>query len=263
MTGKNSLEEFAQKNRKFRYRQRSTIRRSNKGGFPMKHSTARYLILFLSFAFGVFLLAPVTGSQGEEGFYPALPGRFFLADANGNQVPDHLGFTVLVKGNYAEKKFWLCGELQALVGDNWQTLAYTAQEFDWAGAPVEASIYFYGGEIRRLQQDGPFRLLLQLKGVDVDRQEFAGFTPSYQHEAFEKSDLVLTGGEAKKTSEVLKMVEDWAKSSRVTLGPLEEATFTFDRWRLDFQGTRREPARRVWVEPTGEISCATRVRARG
>ncbi len=237
----------------------------------MKHSTARYLVLFLSLFFlslvfflvpGVFFLAPVTGSQGEEGFYPALPGRFFLADANENQVPDHLGFTVLVKGNYAGEKFWLCGELQALVGDDWQTLAYTAQEFDWAGAPVEASIYFYGGEIRRLQQDGPFRLLLQLKGVNVDRQEFAGFTPSYRYDAFEKADLVLTGGGVQKTSEVLQMVEDWAKVNRVTLGPLEEVTFTFDRWRLDYKGTRKESARRFWVEPTGKISCATRVRAR-
>ncbi len=237
----------------------------------MKHSTARYLVLFLSLFFlslvfflvpGVFFLAPVTGSQGEEGFYPALPGRFFLADANENQVPDHLGFTVLVKGNYAGEKFWLCGELQALVGDDWQTLAYTAQEFDWAGAPVEASIYFYGGEIRRLQQDGPFRLLLQLKGVNVDRQEFAGFTPSYRYDAFEKADLVLTGGGVQKTSEVLQMVEDWAKVNRVTLGPLEEVTYTFDRWRLDSKGTRKEPARRFWVEPTGKISCATRVRAR-
>ena len=237
----------------------------------MKHSTARYLVLFLSLFFlslvfflvpGVFFLAPVTGSQGEEGFYPALPGRFFLADANENQVPDHLGFTVLVKGNYAGEKFWLCGELQALVGDDWQTLAYTAQEFDWAGAPVEASIYFYGGQIRRLQQDGPFRLLLQLKGVNVDRQEFAGFTPSYRYDAFEKADLVLTGGGVQKTSEVLQMVEDWAKVNRVTLGPLEEVTYTFDRWRLDYKGTRKEPARRFWVEPTGKISCATRVRAR-
>ena len=237
----------------------------------MKHSTARYLVLFLSLFFlflvfflapGVFFLAPVTGSQGEEGFYPALPGRFFLADANGNQVPDHLGFTVLVKGNYTGEKFWLCGELQALVGDDWQTLAYTAQEFDWAGAPVEASIYFYGGEIRRLQQDGPFRLLLQLKGVNVDRQEFAGFTPSYRHDVFERADLVLTGEGVQKTSEVLKLVEDWAKVNRVTLGPLEEVTFTFDRWRLDYKGTRKESARRFWVEPTGKISCATRVRAR-
>ncbi len=229
----------------------------------MKKSSARYLILFFPIVLGVFLLAPVTGSQGEEGFYPALPGRFFLVDANDNQLPDHLGFTVLVKGNYAGEKFWLCGELQALVGDEWQTLAYTAQEFDWAGTPVEASIYFYGGEIRRLQQDGPFRLLLQLKGVDVNRQEFAGFTPSYRHDLFEKADLVLTGGGTQKTSEVLKLVEDWAKRSRLTLGALEEITFTFDRWRLDFKGTRKEPPRRVWVDPTGEISCAARVRARG
>ena len=235
----------------------------------MKHSTARYLVLFLSLFFlslllslvpGGFFLAPVTGSEGEEGFYPALPGRFFLADANGNQVPDHLGFTVLVKGNYTGE-VWLW-ELQALVGDDWQTLAYTAQEFDWAGAPVEASIYFYGGEIRRLQQDGPFRLLLQLKGVNVDRQEFAGFTPSYRHDVFERADLVLTGEGVQKTSEVLKLVEDWAKVNRVTLGPLEEVTFTFDRWRLDYKGTRKESARRFWVEPTGKISCATRVRAR-
>ena len=229
----------------------------------MKKSSARYLVLFFPIVLGVFLLAPVTGSQGEEGFYPALPGRFFLVDANDNQHPDHLGFTVLVKGNYAGRSSGFAGVAGA-GGDEWrQTLAYTAQEFDWAGTPVEASIYFYGGEIRRLQQDGPFRLLLQLKGVDVNRQEFAGFTPSYRHDLFEKADLVLTGGGTQKTSEVLKLVEDWAKRSRLTLGALEEITFTFDRWRLDFKGTRKEPPRRVWVDPTGEISCAARVRARG
>lgn len=229
----------------------------------MKNRSTRYLILCLPFVFGLILLGPVTGSQGEEGFYPALPGRFFLEDANGNQVPDHLGFTVSVKGNYAGEKFWLCGELQALVGENWQTLAYTAQEFDWAGTPVEANIYFYGGEIRRLQQDGPFRLSIQLKGIGVDRQEFAGFSPSYQYDVFERSDLVLTANGVNKTSEVRKAVENWAKVNQVTLGALEEITFTFDRWRLDYKGTRREPSRRVWVEPTGEISCVVRVRARG
>ncbi len=221
---------------------------------------ARYLILFFPVVLGILFLHPVTGSPEDGGIYMALPGRFFLVDADENRIPDHLGFSVWVNGEYAGDKFWLCGELQAMVGRKWQTVAYTAKEFSWPGEPVEAVIYFYGGEIKRLKQNGPFRLQLQLKGVNVEQQEFAGFSPSYQYRSFERSDLVLTGGKAVRTSEVVAGVEQWAKRNGMVLGDLEEITFSFDRWRLDFAGTRREPPRRVWVESGGEISWVEKIR---
>jgi|SRR5690554_173417 len=225
-----------------------------------KKKSARYLILFLPVILGVFILHPVTGSPEDEEIYLALPGRFFLEDVDQNQIPDHLGFSVLVNGEYAGKTFWLCGELQALVGRKWQTVAYTTKEFPWPGGPMEAAIYFYGGEIRRLKQEGPFRLQLQLKGVNVERQEFAGFSPSYHYRSFEHSDVVLTGGKTVKTSEVVAKVGNWAERNGLVLGEMTEIAFTFDRWRLDFEGTRREPPCRVWVEPGGEISWVEKIR---
>ena len=137
----------------------------------MKKSSARYLSFIFPYCSRCFSAGPGNRLPGGRRVLPGFTRPVFLVDANDNQLPDHLGFTVLVKGNYAGEKFWLCGELQALVGDEWQTLAYTAQEFDWAGTPVEASIYFYGGEIRRLQQDGPFRLFAAVEG---GRREQAG-----------------------------------------------------------------------------------------
>lgn len=212
------------------------------------------LILFIQILLVFTLHLAADAQEPPDRLKLQLPGRFYLVDQDHNLLPDHLAFSVWVDGKLTSEHFWLCGELQALIDNNWQTVAFTGRSYRWSNQPMEATIHFYGGELKRLQVNGPFRLILKLKSVGFNNEVIAGFSPSYQYQEFEASDLVWSEGELRKTSEVLKNVLNWAEKKGMILGRLEERTYTFDRWRLDFKGESPNPPRRVWVDPQGNIS---------
>lgn len=182
-------------------------------------------------------------------------GNFQLVDADGNSIPDHLSYSVRSE-NYSEGMVWVCGELQAMINGQWQAIDYTARGFNGFTQGEELTLYFYGGEIKRLRINGPFRILVQIKGVDLNLFGSGDFSPAYYYGEFEASDVVLYNGQSRLTSEVLNTVQQWALQSGLEIGPLEMATFNFDRWRFDFREKFEVPARRVWVSPTGEINWA-------
>lgn len=219
--------------------------------------------IFFRFLLSALLLQPMLicfNQRIAKGEAPAgsidlkLPGQFFLVDQDQDLIPDHLGFSVQVDGEITGSRLWLSGELQTLVENNWRTIAYSGCSYLWNNKPLEATLYFYGGELKRLKANGPFRLVLQARGVGLQTEVIAGFSPPYQGADFGDSDLVWCEGTLRKTSEVLQQVLDWASGQGMSLGRLEEEAFTFDRWRLDFGGSDQEPARRVWIDPRGEIS---------
>jgi|GEM_PF-1015390 len=222
-----------------------------------KHPIRFFLFVLLIQVLLVFSLNVM--ARSEE--IPEASGYFSLQDIDGNSIPDHLLYSVQVDPQVTKEGFWLCGELQAVIDGEWQTIAYSGRQF--CGTDVfrqnsphtvgDSSLSFYGGEIRRLKVNGPFRLLVKVKGVGFEEQRMLGFSPSYQYTDFEASDLVWTQGEIKRISEVVKFVAKWAKTQGIPLGDLEEVTYNFDRWRLDYQGLSAVHAKRVWVEPGGEI----------
>lgn len=180
-------------------------------------------------------------------------GRFDLVDADGNGIPDHLGYFLRLPEGPSPDLFWVCGELQVLVGNQWRTIDYTARSFGRESGG-EAALYFYGGELRRLQVNGPFRLLVELRGVNFNSSGVGGYSPAYRYDQFEAADVVLTNQGPFSTAQIQKVVKAWAEQEGIALGPLATVTFAFDRWRLDFDGAGGGPGKRIWYAPTGEIN---------
>ncbi|HEY8345383.1 MAG TPA: hypothetical protein VIL66_09380 [Bacillota bacterium] len=226
-----------------------------------KHPIRFFLFVILIQVLLVFSLHAIARSADLPYSTPEM-AYFALADIDQNTIPDHLTYTVQLDHASIDGQFWLCGELQALINGQWQTIAYTGCHFPDAGQVEKsahqnsstATLYFYGGEIKRLKVDGPFRLLVKMKGVGVEERETIAFSPSYKHSEFEESNLVWVQGRKEKISTVVETVKRWALEQNLSLGILTEVTYNFDRWRLDYQGTSTVKAKRVWVDPGGEIS---------
>jgi hypothetical protein len=221
-----------------------------------KKSPCLYLVLVLAtqilLIFSLKLLAKGAAPQGEPLNFP---NRFDLVDANQNGTPDHLGFFLSLPLESRPDVFWVCGELQAMVNNQWRTIDYTARSFSQESG-AEVALYFYGGELKRLQVDGPFRIMIELKGVNLDWSGVGGFSPAYRHSLFEATDVVLTNQGPFSTRQIINVIHSWAGGEGLVLGPLETATFTFDRWRFDFRGVNGGARKRVWYAPTGEINWA-------
>jgi hypothetical protein len=228
-----------------------------------KHPIRFFLFVLLVQILLVFSLNVMARSEDLSSFVQDTP-YFSLTDIDQDSIPDHLAYTIHVEPDLASRHFWLCGELQAVIDGDWQTIAYTGRHFpgddntsaetSTVPSSTEATLHFYGGEIKRLKVDGPFRLLVKIKGVDLEEEQAIAFSPSYKHTEFEESDLVWVQGRKEKTSAVVEMVQRWATEQNLSLGVLAEATYNFDRWRLDYHGSPTEKAKRVWVEPGGKIS---------
>lgn len=183
------------------------------------------------------------------------PSRFDLVDADFNGTPDHLGYFLTLPTESRPDVFWVCGELQAMINNQWRTIDYTARSFGQESG-AEIALYFYGGELQRLQVDGPFRIMIELKGVNLDSSGVGGFSPAYRHDLFEAADVVLTNQGPFSTGQIKNVIHSWAGQEGLVLGPLETATFTFDRWRFDFRGASGGAGKRIWYAPTGEINWA-------
>ncbi|NLW56406.1 MAG: hypothetical protein GX050_07320 [Firmicutes bacterium] len=183
---------------------------------------------------------------------PEFSGYFSLIDANQNMVPDHLGFTLNLPAEYSGEVLWVCGELQAMINNQWQTIDYTARNYPGSNGG-EPTLVFYGGELKRLKVSGPFRIIVQIKGVSIDLSGLGGFSPAYRHEEFEVSDLVLSNQGAFSTAFVQNQIYQWAAQQGIRLGPLGSVTFSFDRWRFDFTGEAQVSPKRVWYAPDGRI----------
>lgn len=140
-----------------------------------------------------------------------------------------------------------------MVDNQWRTIDYTARSFGRESG-AEAALYFYGGEFRRLRVNGPFRLLVEIRGVNSKSSVVGGISPAYRYDQFEAADVVLTNQGPFSTAQIKKVVTAWAEQEGLNLGPLSTVTFAFDRWRLDFSGVGGGPGIRVWYAPTGEIN---------
>lgn len=214
-----------------------------------------YLVLLISIqillVFALNLLAK--GETPASGGVLSFAGRFDLVDADGNGTPDHLGYFLQLPAGARPDRLWVCGELQVMVDNQWRTIDYTARSFGRESG-AEAALYFYGGELRRLQVNGPFRVLVEIRGVDLQSAGVGGFSPAYRYEQFEAADVVLTNQGPFSTAQIKKVVHAWAGQEGIPLGPLSTVTFVFDRWRLDFRGLDGGPGKRIWYAPTGEIS---------
>ncbi len=227
-----------------------------KGAMNMaKKHPGYYLVLLIVIqillVFSLRLLAK--GESPSDSPLLNFPGCFELVDADQNFVPDHLGFSLQLTEDYLGGTIWVCGELQAMINNQWQTIDYTAKEFlETKGKKL--TLYFYGGEFKRLQINGPFRLLIQIKGVNLDVSGLSSFSPSYRHQEFENSDLVLSNQGPRSTSQVENNIREWAAQQGLILGSSDTVTFTFDRWRFDFKGEAGVSPKRVWYSPTGEIN---------
>lgn len=227
-----------------------------------KHPIRFFLFVVLIQVFLVFSLHAIARSEDLPYLTPET-AYFSLADIDQDSIPDHLAYTIQMDHTSTNGQFWLCGELQALINGQWQTIAYTGCHFPDASRVVEnsmtrnsaaATLYFYGGEIKRLKVDGPFRLLIKMKGVGLEEKETIAFSPSYKHSEFEESNLVWVQGRKEKIATVVETVGRWALEQNLSLGSLDEVTYNFDRWRLDYHGSSTVKAKRVWVDPGGEIS---------
>jgi len=188
---------------------------------------------------------------------PQFSGYFSLYDADQNLVPDHLAFTLDLPAEYTGEVLWVCGELQAMVNNQWQTIDYAARNYPgpYGGTPT---LTFYGGELKRLRVNGPFRIIVQIKGVNVNLSGVGGFSPSYRYEEFEASDLVMCNQGTVSTALIRNQIYQWAAQQGIRLGPLGAVTFAFDRWRFDFTGEAQDSPKRVWYAPDGRIDWVER-----
>jgi len=214
-----------------------------------------YLVLLITIqillVFALNLLAKGENPPAEQRL--SFTGCFDLVDADGNGTPDHLGYFLQLPAGSRPDRFWVCGELQVMVDNQWRTIDYTARSFG-RESQAEAALYFYGGELRRLQVNGPFRLLVKIRGVNLQASGVGGFSPAYRHDQFEAADVVLTNQGPFSTAQIKKVINDWAGQEGISLGPLSVVTFTFDRWRLDYRGIDGGLGKRIWYAPTGEIN---------
>lgn len=140
-----------------------------------------------------------------------------------------------------------------MINNQWRTIDYTARSFG-TGSGTEAALYFYGGELQRLRVNGPFRILVEIRGVNLNASGVGGFSPAYRYDQFEAADAVLTNQGPFSTAQIKKVVYTWASEQGIELGSLETVTFAFDRWRFDFGGINGGLGKRVWYAPTGEIN---------
>jgi len=226
-----------------------------------KHPIRFFLFIILIQVLLVFSLHAIARSADLPCSTPET-AYFSLADIDQDSIPDHLTYTLQLARASTEGRFWLCGELQALINGGWQPIAYTGCYFPDTSRvekpatqnSTTATLYFYGGEIKRLKVNGPFRLLVKMKGLGVEEKETIAFSPAYKHSEFEESNLVWVQGRKEKIATVVETVKSWALEQNLSLGTLAEVTYNFDRWRLDYQGTSTVKAKRIWVDPGGEIS---------
>lgn len=210
------------------------------------------LLIIIQIVLVISLQALAKGEVPTDPSHLQFSGRFSLIDANQNMVPDHLGFSLDSPEEYSGEVLWVCGELQAMINNQWQTIDYTARNYAGPNRS-EPTLSFYGGELKRLQVNGPFRILVQVKGVNIDASGLGGFSPAYRHEEFEVSDVVLCNQGAYSTALVQNQIYQWVAQQGLRLGPLGAVTFSFDRWRFDFTEDVQVSPKRVWYAPDGRI----------
>ncbi|HHW12544.1 MAG TPA: hypothetical protein GXX33_06035 [Firmicutes bacterium] len=206
------------------------------------------IIIQILLVFSLHLLARGAAPPGEP---LTFSGRFTLVDGDGNGIPDHLGYFLPLPASRPDV-VWVCGELQAMIDQQWRTIDYTARSFTQTSG--EAALYFYGGELRRLRVNGPFRILIEIRGVNLHASGVGGVSAVYHYDQFEAADAVLTNQGPFSTAQIKKVIYTWASENGIQLGPLQTVTFAFDRWRFDFGGVDGGYGKRVWYAPTGEIN---------
>ena len=98
---------------------------AKKGASIMKKRTIIYLYLGILLVTMTLLFAFTcsVGAKDSNTVHLGLPGIFRLVDQDKNLIPDHVAFSVKVSGSYKGERLWLCGELQALIKDEWQTIS--------------------------------------------------------------------------------------------------------------------------------------------
>lgn len=218
------------------------------------------ILTLLSFSF-LLTFSHAALAFPDQGNAPVIlhaTGEFYPADRDEDGQPDHLAYRIKLAVE-RPGEYWLSGELQTLVGDEWQTINYTAVPYQWGKGPQTGEINFYGGELRRRQVAGPCRIKVtaQMGGWRMPEpliQETSVIPP----EAWQESDLAVTDGTITRGSQAVRLARNWAQENQKELGDLREKTFAFDRWRMDFGGTTQEPPRRLWVDPQGDISAVDR-----
>ncbi|NLW59020.1 MAG: hypothetical protein GX073_01565 [Firmicutes bacterium] len=220
----------------------------------MAKKNSGFYLLFLCTIPILLVCALPLSAQGETRSDAVLTfsGHFTLVDADGNGIPDHLGYLLQLPASRPDV-VWVCGELQALIDQQWRTIDYTARSFAKTGG-AEAALYFYGGELRRLRVSGPFRIIVELRGVNLYAAGVGGVSTAYHYDQFEAADTVLTNQGPFSTAQIQKVIATWAQENGIQLGPLQTVTFTFDRWRFDYAGVSGGSGKRVWYAPTGEIN---------
>lgn len=220
----------------------------------------RWFVLFvISFLFCLGFSGPAFGFEADSQQAPVVleqAGHFIQADLDRNGSPDQLAYTI--KGLVNQPgEVWLSGELQSLVDGTWFTINYTAAPFEWSKGEQTGTIYFYGGEFRRLRADGPFRILVGVrKGLWEADHQTVDLSQQYPWDSWQASDLVKADGPVTRATEAQQLAEGWAEKQHKDLGAMMDKTYVFDRWRMDFSGTALQPSRRLWVDPSGEIFSA-------
>jgi hypothetical protein len=183
-------------------------------------------------------------------------GQFISVDLDRNGQPDQLGYKIKALTNQPGE-VWVSGELQSLVDGEWFTINYTAVPFEWDKGEHTATLQFYGGELRRLRADGPFRILVGVRqGLWEKDNQVTDISTRFPWDEWQTSDIAAADGPVTRASMANGLAEAWAKKEHKELGALTDKTFTFDRWRMDYTGTAQDPPRRLWVDPSGEIFSA-------
>lgn len=225
----------------------------------------RYMQIGILFGLQIFLMAGMTqvalGNTMEASTPPAAflgSGSFETSDLDRDGQPDHLAYTISVDAKTAGE-YWLSAELQTLVHGEWQTLNYTAVPFDWLPGRQDGRILFYGGEIERHQVEGPSRVVANLRigGWETASPHLQN-APEINDISWQDSNVAAADGPVNTASEAVRLARTWAEREQKELGPLADRSFAFDRWRIDFSGTEQQPPRRVWVDPSGDISAVDR-----
>lgn len=224
-----------------------------------------YLRMGILFGLQVIFIAglaqAVLGNAMETSSPPAAflgSGTFETTDLDDNGQPDHLAYTVPVEIKTAGE-YWLSAELQMLVEGEWKTVNYTATPFEWRSGLQDGRILFYGGEILRRRINGSCRVVtnLRLGGWETLSPQLQN-TPAMDSIPWQSSNIAATDGPINTVSKAVKLARSWAERENKDLGPLADRSFAFDRWRMDFVGTEQQPPRRVWVDPSGDISAVDR-----
>lgn len=205
--------------------------------------------------------AQAAWSEGLGNESPAVfqgEGTFDNADLDKDGNPDHLALNVPVEVNTAGE-YWLSAEIQMQVNGEWQTINYTAVSFQWLPGKHNGRILFYGGEFLRRQEKGACRVVANLRmGGWETKDPYLQEAPAIHSVPWQASNIAATDGPINTASEAIRLARTWAEQEQKQLGDLTERSFAFDRWRMDFLGTKQQPPRRVWVDPSGDISVVDR-----